>query len=100
MNILSDGTTEGRWTVWWDDIAGGTFISNSNEALPQFNQVNVPSLSSSVYASLGAIESDTIPARTTGVVVVTTSGCEVLTLTTHFATGTPVETPASAPQKI
>ncbi|KAL8708462.1 MAG: hypothetical protein Q9225_007593, partial [Loekoesia sp. 1 TL-2023] len=53
INILGDGTPEGRPSGGWgDDIVGGTFVPDSNKALPRCNDVNVPSISSSVYASL------------------------------------------------
>lgn len=81
MNILSDGTPEGRWTIAYGDIAGGTFISNSDKGLPQCNEVNVPSISSSVYASLGASTSGATPAATNVKVIVTTSGTSIQTFT-------------------
>ncbi|KAI4161825.1 MAG: hypothetical protein LQ342_004516 [Letrouitia transgressa] len=55
MNILGDGTPDDRYDLWYGDIAGGTFNSNSNKALPQCNQVIVPAIISSIYASLGAL---------------------------------------------
>ena len=61
MNILEDATPEGRWIWAYDDIAGGTFISNSRKALPQCSEVNVKAISSSVYAGLEADTTMTDP---------------------------------------
>ena len=94
MNILSDGTPEGRWSVRYNDIAGGTFNSNSIKALPQCNQVNVSSISSSVYANLGAMESNAAMPPTSDRLIVTSSGSEVQTFTSRFTKATPAETSA------
>ena len=92
VNILGDGTPEGRWSVSLDDIIGGTFVSNANKALPQCNTVNVPSISSSVYAQLQTTDSSRIanptpaPAPTTlDTVIVTTIGTQVHTFTALVA---------------
>ena len=61
MNILGDATPEGRWIWAYDDIAGGTFISNSRKALPQCSEVNFKAISSSVYAGLEADATMTDP---------------------------------------
>lgn len=54
IKILSDATPEGRWIWAYDDIAGGTFISNLRKAPSQCSEVNVKAISSSVYAGLEA----------------------------------------------
>ena len=54
VHVLGDGTPEGRGTLWYDDIAGGTYVSNANKALPQCGDIDVAAVSASVYAALGA----------------------------------------------
>ena len=91
INILSDGTPDGRWSIAWNDIAGGTFVSNAEKALPVCKDVDVSSISASVYSRLGATRSGSVPAPTTSsVVITTTSGSVVRTYTTLAAL--PVET--------
>ena len=51
MDILGDDTPEGRWTLWYDDIVGGTSVSYSNKALLQCNEVEVLSINSLLYVA-------------------------------------------------
>jgi hypothetical protein len=60
LEVLSDGTPRGMWNLWYDDIAAGTFVSNSIKALPQCNNVDVVAISSSVYATLNPLQASLI----------------------------------------
>ncbi|KAL9609066.1 MAG: hypothetical protein Q9167_006145 [Letrouitia subvulpina] len=93
MNIMGDGTPEGRYTLWYGDIAGGTFKSNSNKTLPQCNRVNVPAISSSVYASLGALASKSSLGKkgNKAVIVTMNHGSTVKTFTSFPTLTTPTK---------
>ncbi|KAL8995901.1 MAG: hypothetical protein Q9169_004475 [Polycauliona sp. 2 TL-2023] len=99
INILGDGKPEGRWTVSWSDVVAGTFVSNSNKALPQCSEVNVKSVSSSVYARLGAKQATTTAApeaAATDNAMRTTAPPEAKTTDTAIRTTTGGETKTSA----
>jgi hypothetical protein len=67
IDVLSDGTPNGRWTLTYDDIVAGTFLSNSIKALPQCSDTDVAAISSSVYATLNPTEASSIRGtQTTG----------------------------------
>ena len=81
INILSDGTPEDA-----DGYAGGTFNPNADKALPLCKDVDVPSISASIYSKLGATTSNSTPASSTSsIVITTTSGTVVRTLTALVA---------------
>ena len=52
MSILATGTPEGRCSLRYDDITGGTFVAGARKALPQWGDVDVAAVSASVCASL------------------------------------------------
>lgn len=86
ISILSDGTPDSYGTT---DV--GTFASNADKALPQCKDVDVSSISASVYSKLGATSSVSAPVPTTSTMIITTtSGSVVQTLTALVAV--PIET--------
>ena len=84
INVLADGTPEEMFSILWGDIAGGTYVPNSRKALPQCDQVNVQSTSSSVYASLAAVES-TAMSSATDVAASTTDDTKAASSASHAA---------------
>ena len=86
ISILSDGTPDSYGET---DI--GTFASNADKAIPQCKNVDVSSISASVYSKLGATSSGSAPGATNSTMIITTtSGSLVQTLTALVAV--PIET--------
>ena len=86
ISVLGDGTPDS-----WTGTDVGTYASNADKALPQCKDVDVSSVSASVYSKLGATSSGSVPASTSSTMIITTtSGSVVRTLTALVAV--PIET--------
>ena len=89
ISILGDGTPDS-----YSDYDVGTYASNADKAVPQCKDVDVSSISASVYSKLAATSSGTVPASTSSTMIITTtSGSVVRTLTALVAV--PIETAAT-----